>query len=208
MGHIDPSQCLESWSANYYRIINRYESTIMAQIFGHSHKDEISIFYDVENITRAVNLAYLGPSVTTLSYLNPGYRVYTVDGNYENSSWQILDHSTIYMNLSEANIYNETKWKKEYSAKEAFKLENLFPQDWSDLLDQMLNDIDGDLAQKITRLISTMLKIIKSCWLKFYFLIERFYSKSSETFPDCDSNCMKNLICSFKQSRSDKFIPC
>lgn len=158
----------------------------MAQIFGHSHKDELSIFYDLQNITRPVNVAYLGPSVTTLSYLNPSYRVYTVDGNYENSSWQILDHSTVYLNLTEANLYNSTKWKKEYSAKEAFELENLFPQDWNDLLDKMLEKLEGPLTDKMIK----------------------YYSKSSESFPDCDYFCRKKLICSFKQSRSDDFIPC
>lgn len=151
IGHIDPSQCLESWSANYYKIVNRYESTIVGQIFGHSHKDEISLFYDLENITRAVNVAYLGPSVTTFSYLNPSYRIYEIDGNHKSASWQITDYTTMYLNLTEANIFNQTKWKKEYSAKEEFKLENLFPQNWSDLIDNILDNIDGDFAKKLLR---------------------------------------------------------
>ena len=186
IGHIDPSQCLESWSSNYYRIVNRYESTIVGQFFGHSHKDEISLFYDLENITRAVNIAYLAPSVTTLSFLNPSYRIYEIDGFHKDSTWQVLDFSTIYLNLTEANHYNVTKWRKEYSAKEAFDLENLFPQDWNNLLDEMLDNLNGDLSTKM--------------W--------RFYSKSSDTFPECDLNCRKKLLCSFKQSRSDSFIPC
>ena len=186
IGHIDPSQCLESWSSNYYRIVNRYESTIVGQIFGHSHKDEISLFYDLQNISRAVNVAYLGPSVTTLSFLNPSYRIYEVDGNYDQASWQILDYTTMYLNLTETNIYNQTKWKKEYSAREEFNLENLYPQDWNDFIDNVLENIDGIYADKLFR----------------------FYSKSSDKFPECDSNCKKKLFCSFKQSRSDNFIPC
>jgi sphingomyelin phosphodiesterase len=34
------------------------------------------------------------PSVTTKSYLNPGYRIHEVGGNYEGSSWQLIDHHT------------------------------------------------------------------------------------------------------------------
>lgn len=42
IGHIPPghSDCIKVWSRNYYRIISRYESTITAQFFGHTHFDE------------------------------------------------------------------------------------------------------------------------------------------------------------------------
>ena len=39
IGHIDPTECLSSWSENYYRIVNRYESTIVSQMFGHTHNE-------------------------------------------------------------------------------------------------------------------------------------------------------------------------
>lgn len=32
------------------------------------------------------SIAYIGPSVTTYQQLNPGYRIYEVDGHYVNSS--------------------------------------------------------------------------------------------------------------------------
>ena len=32
------------------------------------------------------SIAYIGPSVTTYQQLNPGYRIYEVDGDYVNSS--------------------------------------------------------------------------------------------------------------------------
>ena len=44
----------------YYKIVNRYESTITAQIFGHSHYDELNLFYDLQNLTRPVSVSYLG----------------------------------------------------------------------------------------------------------------------------------------------------
>ncbi|KAJ8312503.1 hypothetical protein KUTeg_009876 [Tegillarca granosa] len=39
IGHIHPgsSDCLKAFSWNYYRIVNRYESTVAGQFFGHAH---------------------------------------------------------------------------------------------------------------------------------------------------------------------------
>lgn len=117
IGHHPPSSCLDSWGYNYYRIVNRYENTISGQFFGHSHKDLFKIFYDIQNVSRAINVAYLGPSVTPGSFLNPGYRLYIIDGDYTNSSFQVLDHETMFLNLTDANLTNEPKWEFEYNAK-------------------------------------------------------------------------------------------
>ena len=38
---------------------------------------------------------YIGPSMTSMTGLNPGYRIYTVDGNYNESSRQVQDHDTV-----------------------------------------------------------------------------------------------------------------
>lgn len=52
IGHIPPghSDCLKVWSRNYYAIINRYEATITAQFFGHTHYDEFEVFYDPNDL--------------------------------------------------------------------------------------------------------------------------------------------------------------
>ena len=155
-------------------------------MFGHTHKDEIKIFYDLDNLTRPINVAYIAPSVTTQSFLNPGYRVYTVDGYYKDSSYQVIDTKTVFLNLTEANEFNVTKWREEYSAKKAFNMKNLFPQDWSELVDLITSNLDGPLAN----------------------MVYKFYSKSSDAFLECDENCRKSLFCGFKQAKSEYFIPC
>ncbi|KAM9332450.1 sphingomyelin phosphodiesterase isoform 2-T2 [Pholidichthys leucotaenia] len=71
IGHIPPGLCLGSWSWNYYHIINRYESTITGQFFGHTHLDEFQMFYDEETMTRPLGVAFIAPSVTTFVNLNP-----------------------------------------------------------------------------------------------------------------------------------------
>ncbi len=117
IGHIAPSSCLESWKLNYFRIVNRYESTVAGQFFGHSHADELDIFYDMKDSTRAFSVSYLPGSATTYSFLNPGYRIYEVDGVYGNSSFQVLDYRNVYLNLTEANTGLTPIWRDEYSPK-------------------------------------------------------------------------------------------
>lgn len=68
----------------------RYENTITAQFFGHTHFDEFEVFYDKEDMGRAISIAYVGPSVTPYNDLNPGYRIYYVDGDHEQSTRVIL----------------------------------------------------------------------------------------------------------------------
>ncbi|KAK7478652.1 hypothetical protein BaRGS_00030115 [Batillaria attramentaria] len=45
VGHIPPgiTDCLKAWSHNYYKIVDRYESTITGQFFGHTHKDHYEL---------------------------------------------------------------------------------------------------------------------------------------------------------------------
>ena len=70
----------------FLRAVCRYESTIVSQFFGHTHYDEFELFYDTENLGRAVSIAYIGPSVTPYADLNPGYRIYYVDGDHEDTT--------------------------------------------------------------------------------------------------------------------------
>ncbi|OAD57535.1 Sphingomyelin phosphodiesterase [Eufriesea mexicana] len=142
IGHIPPghSDCLKVWSRNYYQIINRYESTITAQFFGHTHYDEFQLFYDVADLGRAVSIAYVGPSVTPYTDLNPGYRIYYVDGDHPKTTRMVVDHETWVMNLKEANLYDYPIWHKLYSARQAYQMSSLLPKDWDSLIDKMSNE--------------------------------------------------------------------
>ncbi|XP_055336532.1 sphingomyelin phosphodiesterase-like [Paramacrobiotus metropolitanus] len=176
IGHIPPGSgdCMKMWSYNFYRIIERYESTIAAQFYGHEHSDSMHIYYDPADESHVTGLGYLGPSVTPYVGFNPSYRIYTIDGNYANSSWIVLDHETYIVNLTEANLPNGTpKWVKEYSAKEAYGLNQLLPGDWNDLMDEFL--VDDAKFQKF--------------W--------QYYWKSQDTSvaKGCNDACRKYLLC-------------
>ena len=67
----------------------------MGQFFGHTHEDEFIVFYDPEDPERAINVGYVGPSMTPYSYVNPSYRVYYADASPENPTY--VSHSFPYL---------------------------------------------------------------------------------------------------------------
>lgn len=89
LSHIPPGNgdCWTIFSREFSKIINRFESTGAAQFYGHIHKDEFKIFYDLVDRNRPTNVAFIGPSLTPFTELNPGYRVYTIDGSRPGSTW-------------------------------------------------------------------------------------------------------------------------
>lgn len=54
----------------------------MAQFFGHTHYDEFEVFYDTKNFKRPLNVGYVAPSITPWENVNPGYRIYYVEGDH------------------------------------------------------------------------------------------------------------------------------
>ncbi len=59
----------------------RFENTIVNQFYGHTHNDEFKVFYDSTG-SRATSFGFVTPSVTPYTDVNLSYRIYTVDGDY------------------------------------------------------------------------------------------------------------------------------
>ncbi|XP_050359308.1 sphingomyelin phosphodiesterase isoform X1 [Nymphalis io] len=180
IGHIPPghSDCLKVWSRNYYAIINRYESTITAQFFGHTHFDEFEVFYDPNDLGRATSIAYVGPSVSPYYDLNLGYRIYYVDGDHDATTRLVVDHETWIMNLKEANLFGYPIWYKLYSTRSAYMMPSLRPQDWDKFIDDMTSKED------------------------VFNLYHKHYWKNSPRRGTCDGECRKRLICDARSGRS------
>ncbi|KAM4545588.1 sphingomyelin phosphodiesterase [Odontesthes bonariensis] len=191
IGHIPPGLCLGSWSWNYYHIVNRYESTITGQFFGHTHFDEFQMFYDEKTMTRPLGVAFVAPSVTTYVNLNPGYRVYYVDGNYRGSSRLVLDHETYILNLTESNHSPESpsspekdpKWTLLYRATEAYGLPSLFPSDFDVLLRTFISD--------------------DRVFQKFWYLRHKGHVSAS-----CRETCKTAVLCFLRSGRYDDLELC
>ncbi|XP_029957654.1 sphingomyelin phosphodiesterase [Salarias fasciatus] len=191
IGHIPPGLCLGSWSWNYYHIVNRYESTITGQFFGHTHVDEFQMFYDEATMTRPVGVAFIAPSATTYVNLNPGYRVYYVDGNYQDSSRLVLDHETYILNLTEANHSPgaphtpdpNPQWKLLYRATAAYGLPTVFPADCDGLMQTFIKD---DRA-----------------FQKFWYLKHK-----GHVSEPCKEACKTRELCFLRSGRYDELEQC
>ncbi|XP_059171988.1 sphingomyelin phosphodiesterase-like [Physella acuta] len=177
--HLPPgnSVCMKAWSWNYYRIVNRYENTIVNQFYGHNHTDWYEMFYDDVTFQRPLGVGFVAPSVTPYSYNNPNYRIYTMDGTYNGSSWAVLDYSNFYLNLTEANLYNTPTWRFEYSPKQAYNMTGLYAADWDQLLQRMEKDDT---------------------------LFQLFYTYNRNLYPEtpCHGNCKADIFCNLIEGRS------
>ncbi|XP_060623167.2 sphingomyelin phosphodiesterase [Anolis sagrei] len=180
IGHIPPAHCLRCWSWNYYRIINRFESTVAGQFFGHTHVDEFEMFYDEETLSRPVGIAFVAPSVTTFIALNPGYRLYQVDGPYPGGSFLVLDHETFILNLTEANVPgSRPEWRRFYGAREAYGLRTAFPSEWDQLLKRF--------------------EVEEPLFRRFWFLMY----KGHPPREPCEAPCKAALLCALRTGRAD-----
>jgi hypothetical protein len=104
-----------------------------------------------------------------------------MDGAYQASSYWVLDHRTVIMNLTATNMYNRTILLNEYEARDAYNMQNLFPADWDNLIQRMQNDINGTLMSSAFT----------------------YYTKSYSSGANCDRNCRRQLLCNFKTARAD-----
>ncbi|KAK6618144.1 hypothetical protein RUM44_002595 [Polyplax serrata] len=139
IAHIAPGQsdCLPTWRDNFYRIASRFRNVITNYFYGHSHKDEFELYFDEENPNEAVGVGFLGPSVTTYVNLNPGYRVYYIDGDRENSTRAVLDYENWVLDLERSNRVKEPKWGRSYKARSEYGMKTLSPKEWNNLYENM-----------------------------------------------------------------------
>ncbi|KAI9827429.1 MAG: hypothetical protein M1819_006970 [Sarea resinae] len=110
LGHMPmgASDAFHDHSEYFDQIIRRFDATIVATFFGHTHKDEFEISYsDYTNQTSATAnmVAYIAPALTPTSG-NPTFRVYSVDP----VTFAILDYSVYYTNISSPNYQDGPTW--------------------------------------------------------------------------------------------------
>ncbi|GMS92183.1 hypothetical protein PENTCL1PPCAC_14358, partial [Pristionchus entomophagus] len=181
--------CLKGWSHNFYEIVNRFESTIAAQFFGHTHLDHFEVYYaDSNSAGRATHMNFIAPSITTANYVNPSYRIYTIDGGYDGASYTVLDAETYATDIDIANANDEEpKWALEYSAKAAYGLSDLSPSSWADLISRLA--VDDELFTKFHR-----------------YMFRSTHEENCVNEPEC----RQRYICSMKTAKSfeeDIFCP-
>ncbi|KAG4434700.1 hypothetical protein IFR05_009810 [Cadophora sp. M221] len=127
IGHVlsgwDGTNPLPNPTNLFYQIVDRYSPHVIANVFwGHTHEDQAIIYYanngTVRDAANALTTGWIGPSVTPLTNLNSGYRMYEVD----TGSFDIYDAYTFYSDVNSYSTLNSTgpTYKFEYSTREAY----------------------------------------------------------------------------------------
>ncbi|EFA80626.1 saposin B domain-containing protein [Heterostelium album PN500] len=134
IGHIPTgiSDCIDIWAQQLYQIVDRYEDSIIALFFGHTHHDQFQVYHDKTD-GHPMAVSYIAPSVTTYTNQNPSYRIYTIDQD----SGYILESSTYHGDVADANTKGFPTWKLTYNATTAYNMTNMFAADWQSVLDNM-----------------------------------------------------------------------
>ncbi|CAM5100893.1 unnamed protein product [Eretmochelys imbricata] len=118
------------------KIFRKYSDVIAGQFFGHTHRDSIMILLDEKE--NPINSLFVAPAVTPVKSVvqresnNPGVRLY----QYDPLHYSLLDLWQFYLNLTDANMKNESNWKLEYILTKTYGIEDLKPENLYEMAKQ------------------------------------------------------------------------
>ena len=187
-GHVlsgwDGSNPLANPSNLFYQIVERYSPHVIANVFfGHTHEDEVMIYYSNngtnQSIGNALAAGWIGPSVTPLTNLNSGFRLYEVD----TGSFDIYDAYTFYADVSSfsalANSSSGPTYEFEYSTRAAYGPAAKWPAD---------QPLDGKFWHAVTEAMEADHSLVSA--------FNTYEGKSSIKSPNCTSDaCAVAKIC-------------
>ncbi|KAI1199620.1 Metallo-dependent phosphatase-like protein [Nemania serpens] len=193
-------------ASNYFdQIVNRYEATIAALFFGHTHLDEFEISYSnysKRTADEAVAVSYIGPSMTPTSG-NPAFRVYDIDP----VTFGVLDITTYIANMSDPAFQSAEGpvWTKYYSARDAYGgLVNppLAPLGRT-LDDKKLNEGTRELDPAFWHQVTERFEEDPAAFEEFFTRKRRGWQSDV-----CDDECKSGEICKLRAARAgDNCIP-
>ncbi len=147
IGHVlsgyDGSNSLPNPTALFYSIVRRFSpSTIAGIFFGHTHEDQLMIYYDyLSNSTLPSNgsaiirdtslvdyskplaVGYIGPSITPLTGNNAGWVLLEVDAE----TFSVINSQTYFANVSAANTWTSPVWEFEYDTRKIYDPNSTWP---------------------------------------------------------------------------------
>ncbi|XP_044014853.1 sphingomyelin phosphodiesterase-like [Aphidius gifuensis] len=177
------TECQFTWSRQYNRIINRFAHIIAGQFNGHTHNDEFNVFYDINDPSKPINVAWNGGSITAWAKLNPNYKVYKANAN----NYNIEENEAWTYNLTEANATPEQRprWFRSYSFKDEYKLSDLSLMSLDSLLKRWCRDKPDDLKK-----------------------YSKYFYKEAPDNGQCSGKCLDNLVCRIATTSTGDKTPC
>lgn len=199
IGHVlsgyDGTNSLPNPTALFYSIVRRFSpSTIAGIFFGHTHEDQLMIYYDyLSNSTLASNcsaiirntsavdytkplaVGYIGPSITPLTGNNAGWVLLEVDAE----TFSVVNSQTYFANVSESNTWTTPIWEFEYDTREIYDPNSTWPAN---------APLDGTFWHGVTENMLANNSIVE-----VYNLLE---TKSSVVTESCSTKaCAEQKVC-------------
>lgn len=172
--------------SNYFnQIVQRYDATIAAMFYGHTHKDEFEISYSdytSQTAETATQMSYIAPALTPTSG-NPTFRVYSVDP----VTFGILDYTTYIANISSASYQSGPTWEKYYSVKEAY----------GSLLSPAVTSASAELTPAFWHNLTVLFENDDAVFQDYYARKSRGYDVST-----CTGDCKTDEICQLRAAES------
>ena len=203
IGHVpsgyDVSRTLPNPSALFYSIVVRFSpATIAGVFFGHTHKDQLMIYYDylsssavahpaggsgvlrnttLVDFSKPLMVGYIGPSITPLAGNNAGWTLYEVDS----VTFEVVNSQTYIANVSDSNSWTVPEWKLEYDAKATYA-----PSGWP-----ATAPMNATFWHEVTENMLSNIGLVET-----YNLYE---TKSSVATESCSTTaCARQMVCSIR----------
>ncbi|KAL2290302.1 hypothetical protein FJTKL_15443 [Diaporthe vaccinii] len=186
IGHVltgwDGTNPTPGGSDYFYQVVERYSPHVIAGVFfGHTHEDQAFIYY-INNGTNqsaenAIANAWVGPSLTPLTNINSGYRMYEID----TGSFEVMDAYTFYSDVSKLSLLEGSgpTWEFEYSTREAYGA----AAGWADS-----EPLNATFWHRVTEAMEKDRSLVS--------LQNTYQGKSSIMSPNCTSQaCSEARIC-------------
>lgn len=170
------------YSHYFDQIIQRYDATIAALFFGHTHTDEFQISYSSysnRNWDTATAMGYVAPSMTPDSG-SPAFRVYEIDP----VTFAVLDYTQYIANISDPTYQQGPTWVPYYSAK-------------ADYGSKLGSSADITPSSELTPAFWHNVTVAMEADPT---LFQSFWARRTRGFdvPSCSGDCVKNEICALR----------
>ncbi|KAA8572254.1 hypothetical protein EYC84_002880 [Monilinia fructicola] len=186
IGHVlsgwDGTNPLPNPTNLFYQIVDRYSPHVIANVFfGHTHEDQVILYYSnngtVQDSSTALTTGWIGPSVTPLTNLNSGYRMYEID----TGTFDIMDAYTFYSDVDTYSSLHDTgpTYQFEYSTRATYGPSISWPDD---------APLNATFWHKVTEAMEANRTLVE--------IFNKYQGKSSIRSPNCTSDaCAEAKVC-------------
>ncbi|KAE8602331.1 hypothetical protein XENTR_v10013950 [Xenopus tropicalis] len=175
----------ETFNERLVKIFRNYSDVITAQFYGHTHRDSIMVLLDEKE--KPVGSVFVTPAVTPIRSAletdsnNPGFRLY----QYDTTDYHLLDLWHYFLNLTEANLKNESSWNLEYIMTKTYQIKDLQPESLEGLVKRFQQP--------------------ESIEFLYYY---KNYLVSFDSRVGCDPLCKLQQICAIQYVDEESYTKC